>query len=235
MNCLITGASYGIGKNLAIKFAKLGYNLFLTYYTNEELCKKIQTEIQTKYNVKCIIKKLDLSNENSIKESIKVFKEHYNSLDILINNASTYCDNLIMDKTKNEFMKVLEVNVVGTFLITKYLHHLMNKNSIIINMSSTDGINTYNEYNIDYSVSKAAIIQLTKSLSYIYKEQKVIAVAPNWVKTESTNKVNKDFLEKELKRINQKELISVDKVTDKIIQIINNKEKINENVVIINE
>ena len=132
-------------------------------------------------------------------------------------------DNLIEDKTKNEFMKVLEVNVVGTFLLTKYSLRLMREDSIIINMASTDGIDTYNLYNIDYAVSKAGIIQLTKSLALILK-QKVIAIAPNWVATESTLDVDKSFLENELKRIGQKELIPINKVVDIIINSINNKD-----------
>ena len=119
-------------------------------------------------------------------------------------------------------MRVLEVNVVGTFLMTKYAIKIM-KDGIVINMASTDGIDTYNEYNLDYAVSKAGIIQMTKCLSLIDKNIKFIAIAPNWVNTESTMEVDKNYLAMELKRIGQKELIDIETVVDKIISVINDK------------
>ncbi len=223
MNCLITGSSLGIGEKLAIRMASLNYNLFLTYYSNKDLIEKVREAIISKYNVKCYIKKCDLASENDIKELIQEFKEKLGNLDILVNNAATYNDNLLDNKTKQEFMNVLEVNVVGTFLVTKYALDIMNKDAIIINMASTDGIDTYNIYNLDYAVSKAGIIQMTKSLALIL-DKKVIAIAPNWVDTESTRSIDKEFLEEELKRIKQKELIKVEKVIDVIIDSINNKD-----------
>ena len=222
MNCLITGSSLGIGAKLAVRLASLNYNLFLTYYSNKVLIEKVREEIISKYNVKCYIKKCDLASEDDIKELLQEFKEKLGNLDILVNNAATYNDNLLDNKTKKEFMNVLEVNVVGTFLVTKYALDIMNKDAIIINMASTDGIDTYNIYNLDYAVSKAGIIQMTKSLALIL-DKKVIAIAPNWVDTESTRSMDKEFLNHELKRINQKELIKVDKVIDVIIDSINNK------------
>ena len=222
MNCLITGSSLGIGAKLAVRLASLNYNLFLTYYSNKVLIEKVREEIISKYNVKCYIKKCDLASEDDIKELLQEFKEKLGNLDILVNNAATYNDNLLDNKTKKEFMNVLEVNVVGTFLVTKYALDIMNKDAIIINMASTDGIDTYNVYNLDYAVSKAGIIQMTKSLALIL-DKKVIAIAPNWVDTESTRSMDKEFLNHELKRINQKELIKVDKVIDVIIDSINNK------------
>ena len=169
MNCLITGASSGIGRELAKKMASLGYDLFLTYYKNKELCEKFQKEIQEQYFIKCFIQKCDLKEEKEIQEVINYFQEKLGSLDILVNNAATYCDNLFLKKTKDEFLEVLEVNVVGTFLMSKYAISIMKDNGLIINMASTDGIDTYNLYNVDYAVSKAGIIQLTKSMSLIFK------------------------------------------------------------------
>ena len=223
MNALITGASIGIGANLAIKLAQKGYNLYLTYYNNEILCKQLQKEIMDKYQVKCFITRCDLKAEKDI---LKVKTDFYNklkTLDLLVNNASISCDNLLISKTKEEFKEVLEVNILGTFLITKHLSTLMPKNSIIINMASTDGIDTYSIYNIDYAVSKAGIIQLTKSFSLILNNIKSIAIAPNWVATPSTIKMNRDYLKTELKRLKQNRLISIDTVTNKIIQVINDK------------
>ncbi|MCI5701364.1 MAG: SDR family oxidoreductase [Erysipelotrichaceae bacterium] len=220
MNAVITGASVGIGYNLALKLANLGYDLYLTYYNNQTNILKLKEEIENETKVKCYINKLDLKNEQNIIEVCHDILTKFSKINILVNNASISNDNLFLDKTKEEFMQVLEVNVVGTFLMTKYL--IENIKDFVINMSSTDGIDTYSIYNLDYAISKSAIIQLTKSMSLIFPNIKTIAIAPNWVETESTLEIDKTYLENELKRIGQEKLISIDTVSNKIIDIIKN-------------
>ena len=220
MNAVITGASVGIGYNLALKLANLGYDLYLTYYNNQTNILKLKEEIENETKVKCYINKLDLKNEQNIIEVCHDILTKFSKINILVNNASISNDNLFLDKTKEEFMQVLEVNVVGTFLMTKYL--IENFKDFVINMSSTDGIDTYSIYNLDYAISKSAIIQLTKSMSLIFPNIKTIAIAPNWVETESTLEIDKTYLENELKRIGQEKLISIDTVSNKIIDIIKN-------------
>lgn len=223
MNCLITGGSIGIGHDLALKMASMNCNLLLTYNTNYELCKKLQDAIINKYKVKCLIEKCDLRSNQDILNVINRFKTYLGNIDVLVNNASISHDNLIEDKTREEFMDVINVNLIGTFMMCKYSKNIMNKDSILINMSSTDGIDTYSLYNIDYSVSKAGIIHLTKCLGLIFNDIKVVSIAPNWVDTESTREMNKDYLESELKRIGQKRLITKEEVINKIIHIIVDK------------
>ena len=220
MNAVITGASVGIGYNLALKLANLGYDLYLTYYNNQTNILKLKEEIENETKVKCYINKLDLKNEQNIIEVCHDILTKFSKINILVNNASISNDNLFLDKTKEEFMQVLEVNVVGTFLMNKYL--IENIKDFVINMSSTDGIDTYSIYNLDYAISKSAIIQLTKSMSLIFPNIKTIAIAPNWVETESTLEIDKTYLENELKRIGQEKLISIDTVSNKIIDIIKN-------------
>ena len=223
MNCLITGASTGIGHDLALKLASQNYNLLLTYNSNELLCKKLQKEIKNSYNIKCFIEKCDLRNEEDIKHIISTFQNKLGKLDVLVNNASVSHDNLIIDKTKEEFMDVLNVNLIGTFLMSKYAINILNNNSIIINMTSTDGIDTCSLYNIDYSASKAGIIQLTKVFALSYNNFRTVAIAPNWVDTESTREMDEKYLQDELIRIDQKRLISKEEVIKKIIHIIVDK------------
>ena len=223
MNCLITGGSIGIGHDIVLKLASLNYNIYFTYLSNVNKAKELQNEVISKYNVKCFINKCDLSKEEDIVNTINDLKNKLGNIDVLINNASLSCDNLIKDKTKMEFMKVLEVNLVGTFLMSKYTCEIINESGVVINMSSTDGIDTESIYNVDYASSKAGIISLTKVFSLNYENIRFISVAPNWVDTESTREMNNNYLQSELKRIGQKELIKRNVVVNEIIHIIVDK------------
>lgn len=204
---LITGGAIGLGASLAYIFKSNNYDVIITYNTNKEKA----LELSNKLNIKCV--KLDLTNEEEIKE---VFK---NNVDILINNAALSMDNEIIDKSKDEFMKVLEVNLVGTFLMCKYA--VINNVKEIINISSTDSIDTYSSLNIDYSSSKAGINILTKTFALTYPDLKIISIMPNWINTESVLEMEPVFLKNELKRINQKELLKKEEVAEKILEIHN--------------
>ena len=221
MVALVTGASRGIGKELVLGLAKKGYDVIITYYTNKEKANVLKEEIEQDYNVKSLTIKCDISNEEEIKELKANVINEFGNIDILINNAALAMDNYIDDKTKEEFMKVLEVNVVGTFLVTKYLYK--NVTDTIVNISSTDAEDTYNDISIDYAVSKAGINMLTKVFSYLFKDVRVLGVMPNWTNTESIKAMNPDFLEKELKRIGQEKLEEPNEVATNIIDLIFNK------------
>lgn len=205
---LITGAAKGIGKELVRIFHENNYEVVFTYLSSINDAKKIENELGVKA-IKC-----DITNENDIKNLLEL--EH---IDILINNAAYTQDNYYYDKTKEEFMNVLEVNVVGTFLMIKYLSSIMD-NGLIINVSSTDSLDTYNEISMDYCASKAAINSLTKTFA-LALNSKVIAVAPEWVNTEIVKEMNPLFLEQELKRTKQSRLLEPIEVANKIFDIIN--------------
>ena len=115
-------------------------------------------------------------------------------------------------------MKVLEINLVGTFMCNQIYSKYID-NGLIINMSCTDGIDTYSKYSIDYSASKAGVISISKSIS-LCTNNKVLCICPNWVETSSTMGMNHEYLWGELERIGQKRLIKLDEFVlgfDKII------------------
>jgi len=143
----------------------------------------------------------------------------YKKIDILINLASISLDNSFLNKTKKEFMEVLEVNLVGTFLCNQMYSRYFD-NGIIINMSSTDGIDTCSPYSIDYSASKSGIINITKSMS-LATNNKILCICPNWIDSSTTRSMNKEYLESELKRIGQTRLITISELIDSIYKIIN--------------
>ena len=216
---LITGASSDIGKSMAKFFAQRKASLILTYYHNDELVKKLKDKLIAKYAVNVDIVYLDLCQENVISNVYNYVNDKYQKIDILVNNAALSIDSFIMDKNKQEFMQVLETNVVGTFLMMKYFDNLIN-HGYIFNMSSTDGIDTGNIYSIDYNVSKAGINTLTKTFS-LYSDNVIISLCPNWVDTKSTNSMDKNYLDSELKRVHQNKLISpilIAQVIDKCIK-----------------
>lgn len=219
---LITGASSDIGIAITKKLASMGYNVIIHYFKNKDAALSLEKEIIHSYSVKTLVISADISNENEITNMFSTIQSIFPQLDILINNTGIAMDNDIYDKTKNEFLKVLEVNLLGTFLVTKEVTKSMN-NGIIINISSTDGIDTYNDLSMDYCASKAGINSLTKTLAMRFPNIKVIALAPNWVKTKSVLDMDPVFLEQELIRIGQKELITTDEVANKVEELILDK------------
>jgi len=218
---LVTGASRGIGKAIIEFFSKEQANIIMTYNNNIELSNKTKEELINKYHVNINNYHLDLSNEDSINELYKIINNNYHHIDILINNAALSIDESFDELTKDDFMKVLEVNTVGTFLMIKYMSKLMNKDGYIFNISSTDGIDTGSTISINYNVSKAGIINMTETLSRII-EPKIITICPNWVETEMVHDMNQEYLTNEMKRINQVKLIKPEKIPEVINELINN-------------
>lgn len=206
---LITGASKGIGACLANILTEYGATVIGVY--NE-------TKITDAYfdTYKC-----DISSEIEIKNLFKYVKDKHEKIDVVVNCAALCKDDDLYDKTKNDFMKVLEVNLVGTFLMCKYASLEMHK-GVIINMSSTDATDTYNVLSMDYAASKAGIENLTKNLASRLPNLKICALAPNWVNTETVLSMEPNHLKEELKRIGQQELIKKEEVALKIIEMIIN-------------
>ena len=207
---LVTGASQGLGSSIVKIFASNNYNVIIGYNKNQEKANCLCKEINDNYNVKCYVKRIDITNENDVKET---FKEC--NVDILINNASISMDDYIENKSFNDFMKVVKVNLGGTYLMCKHSKNV----KTIVNISSKDGIDTYNPISLDYSASKAGIINLTKNLALYFKDKRVLCIAPGWINTESVLNMNPTYLANELKRVGQKELLDKDYVAKKIYDI----------------
>lgn len=216
---LITGVSSDIGSCIVKYFASLGVNIIMTYYSNKEKTLELECQIKDKYSVNVNSFYLDLTSEESIKNLYDRLKSMNIEINYLINNSGISLDNYIFDKSKEEFMKVLEVNTVGTFLMIKYFDNIVN--GFIFNMSSTDGIDTGSIYSIDYNASKAAINSITKTFSLI-STNKIISICPNWIDSKTTRSMDEDYLESELKRINQSKLISIDTIPKVIDNCIKN-------------
>ena len=207
---LITGGSQGLGASIVNAFAANKYNIIIGYLSNKDKALELCNDVNGKYNVNCVAKRIDITCKKDVKNMFNEF-----DIDILINNASLSMDNYIEDKSFDEFMKVVKVNLGGTYMMCKYAKEV----KTIINISSKDGINTYSPISLDYSSSKAGIINLSRNLSLYYKDKKIICICPGWINTESVLSMNPDYLGKEMERIGQKELLDKDYVAKKIFEL----------------
>ena len=180
---LITGASKGIGAACAQIFASNGYDVIINYNTSMQQANTLKEEIRKKYNVKCLAYKCDVSNEKEVINFLENVKKDFSKIDVLINNAGIAMDNFLDKKTVEEFKQVINTNLVGTFIITKYFSKIMDEGSII-NISSTNAIDSYYPESIDYDASKAGIISLTHNYAKAFAPKiRVNALCPGWVNT----------------------------------------------------
>lgn len=201
---IVTGASSGLGESIAYNLAENGCNVVITYNVNYDGAKKVEEKIKNEFNVDTMIVQLDLESELSVDKMISEVINKYEKIDILVNNAGIAIDTIFEDKTVENFKKILNVNLIGTFLCSKYVSkYMLNKKSgTIINIASTNGIDTNYPESMDYDASKAGVISLTKNLALeLAPYIRVNAVAPGWINTPMNKALSTEFVEKENDKI----------------------------------
>jgi len=200
---LITGASRGIGKATALLFAKEGAKVVVNYFSSEKEAFSVVNEIK-KIGSDAIAIKCDVSKENDVKKMVQKTIDKFGKIDILVNNAGIVFDVPFFERTVEQWKKTLDVNLLGTFLCSKYVSQQMLKTGggKIINISSTNGINSFSPEAMDYDASKAGIIVLTRDLAKeLAPKIQVNSIAPGWVDTEMNKDLPKDFVEEETEKI----------------------------------
>lgn len=214
---LITGASKGLGAAIAKKLASLNYNLVLNYLTSEKEVYQLKEELERRYSIKILTFKADVSNEKEVKQMIEKTIHFFSKIDCLINNAVLNLDGEYSEKTSEEFNKVLNTNLIGSFLTMKHVsfHMLGKEKGVIINISSTNGIDTNQTYSMDYDASKAGLISLTNNFAdALAPNIRVLAVAPGWMRTESVEEMNQDYLKQEEQKILLKRFATPEEVAN---------------------
>lgn len=214
---LVTGSSSGLGKSIIEKYASNGYNTIITYLTHENEALEFNEYIKNKYKVKSICVKLDISEEDDIQNLYELILNEFSKIDVLVNNASICNDTLFEDKTKDNFMKIIEVNLVGTFLMSKTFGKLMynNKNGSIINISSNNGIDSYYSESLDYDASKAGVINLSHNLANVFSPYvRVNTVCPGWIETPMNENMSEEFKNKEINKILLKRFASPKEISN---------------------
>lgn len=196
---LITGATRGIGKQIAITLAKQGYNIALNYRKENEELENSKKEIE-EIGVQILAVKGDVANFEDCENFVKQVIERFGQIDVLVNNAGITKDMLLMRMKKEDFEQVIDTNLVGTFNVTKNVVPYMMKarSGRIINISSVVGISG-NAGQTNYSASKAGIIGFTKSLAKEIASRNILvnAVAPGFIETNMTD-VLKDDVKQEI-------------------------------------
>lgn len=201
---LVTGSSRGIGAAIARELASKNCQVVINYLNSEEEAKALQQEIMTKYYVKTLLVKADVSNESDVKGMIDTIISVMGKLDIVVNNAGIAMDNDWQDKTVQEFKRVIDVNLLGTFLVSKYAGQYMleNKSGKIINISSTNGIDTNYEMSMDYDASKAGVISLTRNFAKALAPHiNVNCIASGWVNTDPVINMEETYKQEEINKI----------------------------------
>lgn len=214
MKAVITGGVKGLGKAFAEFLLNKGYTVYAIYHTSLDEA----YDLEMKYdNVRCI--KCDIRNESEVEQLFF----NIDDIDLVINNASIAIDNELKDKTGKEFLNVLNTNVVGTFLVSKYALSKLSKKGIIINISSNNSLDNYNPISMDYDVSKCGVNMLTKEFALL-TDKKVLCYAPGWINTDAVKEMNPKYVEKEMKKVNQLKIIEPSALVENILTRCNNDE-----------
>lgn len=193
----VTGGSRGIGKEVALKFAEKGYNVVINYVSEKTNIDKLKEEFESK-GIKSLIVRADVTNKDEIEILVKKAIEEFGSIDVLVNNAGITKDGLLMRMNEEDFDKVIEINLKGTYIVTKVVTKYMMKKrrGSIINLSSVVGVSG-NAGQCNYSASKAGIIGFTKSIAKELASRNIRAnaVAPGFIETDMTAVLSEEVKE----------------------------------------
>ena len=201
---LVTGSNRGIGRSCIIEFAKSGIDVVINYCHHEDEALELEEYIKSNYDVRVMVVKCDVSKEDEVEEMVNTIVDNFGHIDILVNNASVCRDSLLLDKSIRDFRRILDVNLIGTYLCSKYVGKVMleNKMGRIINISSTNAIDTYYPESCDYDASKAGVISLTHNLAREFAPFILVnCVCPGWVKTDMNKNLSIDQIQEEKKNI----------------------------------
>lgn len=187
---LITGGSRGIGEKIAEKFASEGYNLVINYVSNIENVEELEAKIKGNSNIEILFVQADVTSFESCENMINKAIEKFGHIDVVVNNAGITKDGLLMRMKEEDFDKVINVNLKGTYNVTKNVisHMMKQKYGRIVNISSVVGVSG-NAGQANYAASKAGIIGFTKSVAKELASRNILAncVAPGFIKTDMTD------------------------------------------------
>lgn len=186
MKVLVTGGARGLGLAISLYYLKMGHSVVVNYNNSDEMALKLKSE----YGDRVSIVRADVSNEDDVKRMFDVLGK----LDVVVNNAGIAKDSDPMEKSTEEFLEVIKVNLLGTFLVSKYAVNHVDK-GCIVNISSTNALDTYYPESMDYDASKAGVISLTHNFSLYLKDRdiRVNVVCPDWIDTDMNLGMDEEY------------------------------------------
>lgn len=186
MKVLVTGGARGLGLAISLYYLKMGHSVVVNYNNSSDLALKLKSE----YGDRVSIVKADVSNEDDVKRMFDALGK----LDVVVNNAGIAKDSDPMEKSAEEFLEVIKVNLLGTFLVSKYAVNHVDK-GCIVNISSTNALDTYYPESMDYDASKAGVISLTHNFSLYLKDRdiRVNVVCPDWIDTDMNLEMDEEY------------------------------------------
>ncbi|TFJ94632.1 3-oxoacyl-[acyl-carrier-protein] reductase [Lentibacillus salicampi] len=191
---LVTGASRGIGRAIALELARQGANVAVNYAGGEDKAQSVVEEIR-QMGVQSFKIQANVADEQETKVMVKEVISEFDSLDILVNNAGINRDNLLMRMKEDEFDQVIDTNLKGVFQCTKAVSRQMmkQKGGRIINVSSIVGVSG-NAGQANYTAAKAGVIGLTKSTAKEFASRNILvnAVAPGFISTDMTDELTEE-------------------------------------------
>ncbi|WP_250278315.1 3-oxoacyl-[acyl-carrier-protein] reductase [[Clostridium] colinum] len=220
---IVTGGAKGIGKAIAIAFAKEGANIVLNYRSTnpEEVVKEIES-----LGVKCLTVQADIGNFEQAKQLVDKAVEEFKTIDVLVNNAGITKDNLLLKMSEEDFDTVINTNLKGAFNMIKHTSKIMlkQKSGTIINMSSVVGL-TGNIGQVNYSASKAGMIGMTFSTARELASRGITcnAIAPGFITTDMTDVLSDTIKENVLNTIPLKRFGTTDEIASTAIFLAKNK------------
>lgn len=217
---LVTGSSRGLGKSIISLFAKNDYNVIINYLNSKDDALELKDDLIDKYNNEVLCINADISNEKDVFNMINEIINRFGRIDVLVNNASICNDDDFSNKKKEDFMRVLEVNLYGTYLVSKCVGNYMLKKKYgkIINISSNNGIDAYYPSSVDYDASKAGIINLTHNMAKYYAPYiNVNCICPGWINTSMNNNMDNEFKKLEEDKILLKRFANAEEIANVVL------------------
>ncbi|MDZ4822880.1 MAG: 3-oxoacyl-[acyl-carrier-protein] reductase [Flavobacteriales bacterium] len=203
---IVTGATRGIGKAIATKFAEHGSHIVFTYASSDEKARALETELSA-YGVKAKGYKSDAADFNAASQLVDDTVKEFGTVDVLVNNAGITRDNLLLRITEEQWDEVIRVNLKSCFNLTKAVIRpmLKAKSGSIINMSSVVGVEG-NSGQANYAASKAGMIGFTKTIAEELGSRNIRtnAIAPGFIVTEMTDKLDEKVIEDWYRKIPMK-------------------------------
>jgi 3-oxoacyl-[acyl-carrier protein] reductase len=216
---IVTGGSRGIGRAIAVEFGKEGANVIVNFFKEKEKADEVAGQIEASGG-HALICQADVSSEEQVGKMVAAAVEKFGTIHILVNNAGIVTDKPFIEKTVKDWQEVIAVDLIGPFICAKAVIPIMQKQKWgrIINISSTNGIDTTSPESIDYDAAKAGLISMTRNLAQeLAPDILVNSVAPGWVDTDINSLLSPEFIAEETAHIARKKFATPEEIARPVL------------------